>query len=120
MARTDYDAQLAQLPPELRAAYRDGRFDASLKDQPFQVIPTQWVIEASGGNPLYVREFVRGAIDSGAFQPLGGLWTMVHRPRAGASLIELMDARMADLDKDITSFRYRELITRTYKWGFTY
>ncbi|HEY3774798.1 MAG TPA: LuxR C-terminal-related transcriptional regulator [Solirubrobacteraceae bacterium] len=60
---------------------------------------TQWVIEASGGNPLYVREFVRGAIDSGAFQPLAGLWTMVHRPRAGSSLIELVDARMADLDQ---------------------
>jgi DNA-binding NarL/FixJ family response regulator len=60
---------------------------------------TQWVIEASGGNALYVREFVRGAIDSGAFQPIAGLWTMVHRPHAGASLIDLVDARMAGLDQ---------------------
>lgn len=46
LARTDYDAQLAQLPEELRAAYRDGRFDASLKDQPNQLIPTRWVMDS--------------------------------------------------------------------------
>lgn len=43
LVRTDYDATLAALPKELRAAYRDGRFDASLKDHPFQVIPTAWI-----------------------------------------------------------------------------
>jgi len=60
---------------------------------------TQWVIEVSGGNALYVRELVRGAIDSGALHPVAGLWTMTRRPQAGASLIELVDARMADLDE---------------------
>lgn len=48
LAHTDYDATLAALPPELRAAYRDGRFDAGLKDKPFQIIPTAWVREAIG------------------------------------------------------------------------
>lgn len=43
---TDYGSTLAALPKELRDAYRDGRFDASLKDHPFQVIPTAWVLEA--------------------------------------------------------------------------
>lgn len=43
LAQTDYDATLAQLPPELRAAYRDGRFDMSLKDQAYQVIPSAWL-----------------------------------------------------------------------------
>lgn len=43
LAATDYDANLAALPPELRAAYRDGKFDASLKDNPHQVTPTAWV-----------------------------------------------------------------------------
>lgn len=46
LARTDYDATLARLPKELRDAYREGKFDASLKDHPFQVIPTAWVLEA--------------------------------------------------------------------------
>lgn len=46
LARTDYDATLAQLPKELRDAYRGGKFDSALKDHPFQVIPTSWVMEA--------------------------------------------------------------------------
>lgn len=46
LAVTDYDATLAALPPELRAAYREGRFDLSLKDAPNQVIPTDWIRQA--------------------------------------------------------------------------
>jgi hypothetical protein len=46
LAQTDYDATLARLPKELRDAYRGGKFDASIKDHPFQVIPTQWIIDA--------------------------------------------------------------------------
>lgn len=38
-----YDAVLAGLPEELRLAYREGRFDASLRDGAYQVIPTDWV-----------------------------------------------------------------------------
>lgn len=43
LARTDYDSRLAALPKELREAYREGKFDASLRDAPFQTIPTDWV-----------------------------------------------------------------------------
>lgn len=43
LMQTDYHATLAALSPDLRAAYRDGRFDASLKDAPDQAIPTAWV-----------------------------------------------------------------------------
>lgn len=46
LAATNYDSVLAGLPPELRAAYRDGRFDLSLEDNPWQLIPTHWVIAA--------------------------------------------------------------------------
>lgn len=38
-----YAATLAALPEELRAAYRDGRFDLGLKDTAYQAIPTAWV-----------------------------------------------------------------------------
>lgn len=38
-----YAATLAALPEELRAAYRDGRFDLGLKDGAYQTIPTAWV-----------------------------------------------------------------------------
>lgn len=43
LAATDYAATLAALPEELRAAYRDGRFDLGLRDSAYQVIPTAWV-----------------------------------------------------------------------------
>lgn len=43
LSATGYASVLAALPPELRAAYRDGRFDAGLKDDAFQVIPTAWI-----------------------------------------------------------------------------
>lgn len=46
LAATDYDANLAALPLELRLAYREGRFDMSLKDVPNQIIPTDWVRQA--------------------------------------------------------------------------
>lgn len=37
---TGYDSQLAALPPELRDAYRSGKFDALVPDKPFQLIQT--------------------------------------------------------------------------------
>lgn len=40
---TGYRASLDALPPELRAAYRDGNFQAELKDDDFQLIPTAWI-----------------------------------------------------------------------------
>ncbi len=42
----DYAAVLDALPKELRAAYRDGRFDMSIKDNIRQTIPTSWVLAA--------------------------------------------------------------------------
>lgn len=46
MADGQYESRLSAMPKELRDAYRDGRFDASMKDNPWQVIPTMWVIAA--------------------------------------------------------------------------
>lgn len=43
LASTDYESTLASLPEELRMAYMEGKFDASLRDQPLQAIPTGWV-----------------------------------------------------------------------------
>lgn len=43
LSETNYASVLAAMPPELRAAYKDGNFDASLKDHDFQVIPTAWI-----------------------------------------------------------------------------
>lgn len=46
LSATNYDSVLASMPEELRAAYRDGRFDAGLKDQARQIIPSAWIREA--------------------------------------------------------------------------
>lgn len=41
-----YQAKLDGLPEPLRSAVRDGNFMAARQDADFQVIPTQWVIDA--------------------------------------------------------------------------
>lgn len=38
-----YEAVLDSLPEELRAAYRDGKFDSAIKDNPWAIIPSSWV-----------------------------------------------------------------------------
>lgn len=43
LAATDYASVLAALPEELREAYRDGKFDAGLRDAAYQAIPSAWV-----------------------------------------------------------------------------
>jgi hypothetical protein len=48
LADTNYGSVLAALPPELRAAYRDGRFDLGIEDHEFQAIPTAWIEAAQG------------------------------------------------------------------------
>lgn len=42
----DYASKLAAMPKEMRDAYREGKFDAGLKDAPFQAIPTDWIRSA--------------------------------------------------------------------------
>lgn len=46
LAATNYDARLAGLPEAMRLAYREGRFDVAIKDDLWQVIPSQWVYDA--------------------------------------------------------------------------
>lgn len=46
LAKTDYQAKLDGLPEPIRSAVRDGNFMASRADDPWQVIPTQWVVAA--------------------------------------------------------------------------
>ena len=43
LAATNYDSVLAGLPERERLAYREGRFDAMLRDEMNQTIPTDWV-----------------------------------------------------------------------------
>lgn len=70
LVKTNYQAQLDALPEPLRSAVRDGNFMAARQDADFQVIPTQWVIEAqSRWSPEGGRSTAMSAI---GFDPAGG------------------------------------------------
>jgi len=83
LMQTDYGANLDALPAELRLAYRDGRFDMSLEDNPRQVIPTSWITAAQerwrerfkGKAPDYVpmcaigTDVAQGGKDETVFAP---------------------------------------------------
>jgi hypothetical protein len=43
LVASGYQAMLDALPAQLRAAYRDGNFQAELRDDEFQLIPTAWI-----------------------------------------------------------------------------
>lgn len=67
---TNYASVLAALPPELRAAYKEGRFDTALRDNTFQVIPSDWVVRAQQRwRPEGFQDLLMTAM---AFDPAGG------------------------------------------------
>lgn len=47
LSRTGYSSVLASLSGDLREAYFKGNFAVGLKDKPGQVVPTQWIREAT-------------------------------------------------------------------------
>lgn len=70
LVRTNYQASLDALDPAIRSAYRDGNFQAELKDDDYQLIPTAWVKAAQDRwKPDGYREFSMTAM---AVDPAGG------------------------------------------------
>jgi len=70
LINTNYQANLDGLPEPLRSAVRDGNFMAARQDADFQVIPTQWIIEAQARwKPDGYKAFNMTAM---AFDPAGG------------------------------------------------
>jgi hypothetical protein len=70
LVNTNYQANLDGLPEPLRSAVRDGNFMAARQDADFQVIPTQWIIEAQARwKPDGYKSFHMTAM---AFDPAGG------------------------------------------------
>lgn len=57
-----------------------------------------WLHTMSAGNPLYLRELVRGAMDSGALARDGQVWGLAGRPPTTPLLGELVAARVAAAD----------------------
>lgn len=70
LSRTDYQSRLDSLPEPIRSAVRDGNFMAARQDAAFQVIPTQWVIEAQARwRPDGYKQFAMTAM---GYDPAGG------------------------------------------------
>jgi hypothetical protein len=70
LAATGYASVLDSLPEELRRAYRDGDFTASLKDDDFQLLPTAWVRAAQARwKPDGFKDYNMTAM---ALDPAGG------------------------------------------------
>jgi DNA-binding CsgD family transcriptional regulator len=53
------------------------------------------VCTAAGGNPLYLRELVTGAIESGALRKVRAVWHLERPFEAPDRLIELIEGRLA-------------------------
>jgi DNA-binding CsgD family transcriptional regulator len=62
----------------------------------------RWIYDSSRGNVLYLRELLRGALDSGALEQAAGLWRLSRRPPPSRSLSELVSARMTGLSSEVT------------------
>lgn len=57
----------------------------------------RWLWEASGGNPMFVRELLVGASDAGALSDQGGIWALRLPLPAPERLAELVASRLSDL-----------------------
>ena len=79
-----YASVLEAMPEELRIRFRDGRFDAEVKDNEFQVIPTEWIKaaqarwtpEAPGGVGMSVisHDVALGGGDANTYARRHGHW----------------------------------------------
>lgn len=83
LLETGYQSKLDGLPEPLRSAVRDGNFMAARADDEWQIIPTQWVIEAQArwqpdghkGVPMTASSLDVGqGRDETVFSPRHGGW----------------------------------------------
>jgi hypothetical protein len=103
-----YERQLDNLPEPLRSMIRDGDFTISSQDDPWQVIPTNWVLQAQqrwreGTRPdVALRalgvDVARGGDDQTAMAPLYGAWFDTLRMFPGAQTPDGQRAALQVLD----------------------
>lgn len=71
--------------------------DAEL-GEPVETVTRRTLVQACAGNPLYLRELVRGSVETGALALDRGVWRLVQRLRPSARLVELVETRLGALD----------------------
>ena len=55
----------------------------------------------SGGNPLFVRHLVEGAVEAGSLRQVRGVWQLRGRAAVSAELASLVDDRVEQLPDDV-------------------
>jgi DNA-binding NarL/FixJ family response regulator len=58
----------------------------------------RWIVSTSDGSPLYVRELVSGALESGALSAKDGTWRLRGTPRPSQRLVDLVALNLGGLD----------------------
>jgi ATP/maltotriose-dependent transcriptional regulator MalT len=57
--------------------------------------------QLSGGNPLYLRELVQGALEQGRLGEHDGLWRLSHPPALPSPLVDLLGRRLGRLPESV-------------------
>src|SRR6185295_629829 len=57
--------------------------------------------ESSGGNALFVRHLVEGALEAGTLRQVRGVWQLRGRTAVTSELASLLDARIEQLPDDV-------------------
>ena len=57
--------------------------------------------QASGGNALFVRHLVEGALEAGTLRQVRGVWQLRGRTAVSSELASLLDARIEQLPHDV-------------------
>ena len=70
---------------------------AALRD-PVDGATAHLLYKRTEGNVLFLREVVLGALEVRAFRRTDGIWRMVEVPASSARLVEIIEARLVDLD----------------------
>ncbi len=87
---------LAEIPSDIA----DGLIDASL-DAPVDRAARRALRRAAGGNPLYLRELLRGGLEEGWLAYADGLWQLTRPLRLPSSLVELVSDRIGAVEGDV-------------------
>jgi DNA-binding NarL/FixJ family response regulator len=84
---------------DLATLDRDGTeaLALSLLGAPLDGVSAGQLWESSGGNALFVRELLLGALDDGLIERTGDVHRFIARPRTSARLAELLGARLDEV-----------------------
>jgi len=68
---------------------------------PVEGLSAELMWRDSGGNPLFVRHLVEGAVEAGSLRQVRGVWQLRGRAAVSAQLASLVDERIAQLSDEV-------------------